>query len=852
MNTDRFEKLLPQVEKPARYIGGEWNAVIKDPAQVDLRVCLAFPDLYELGLGNLGLHILYSILNDMDHVWAERTYLPGPDMEAQLRAHAMPLFMLESKTPALEADAIGFSLQSELTYVNVLKLLDLSGTPLMASERDDAMPLVFAGGPGAYNPEPLALFMDFFVVGDGEEVIVEVAQCLTALKTAGRRQKLEALAEIDGVYVPALYPVETREDGSILPRTDTKIQARFAASLNAAHFPVRMITPFVQMVHDGVGVEVLRGCSHGCRFCQAGMITRPVRERDTSVVVDLLERTLADTGLDAATLLSLSTCDHSQIQQLVHEASSRVHGQQASLALPSLRLDRFSVALADHVAPMRRSGLTFAPEAGTPRLRAVINKDVSDDQLVALAEEAFRRGWQHIKAYFMIGLPTETDADIEAVAALCARVLEAGRHIRKHVMVRTGISTFVPKPFTPFQWAAQISLDETRARQQHLAGLFGKIGRGIKYGRHAPEASYIEGLLSRADRRAGALLLSVLRHGGGYETWSERLCFDAWHAAIAETGYDAVAALGERSADAPLPWDHIDAQVSKQALFEAWQQALTATHTPDCREGICNRCGANRRAALQCNEMQARAAAGRAAEDDIALTSDKTPETRDGVQRLCFRVGREGVLRFLSHLETAQAWIRALRRANVPLAYSQGFHAHPKVTFAAALPVGEESEAEMMDVILYEQRDPETVLYALREKSPPGLNVYEVEEVDLRATALMAAQSALEYNVYTDTPVDVMGQRIGELLHQPQWPVERMVKNRRGGGPKPGRKMILLDVRPLVTALRATPHAENGTCIHFATSMQENRLAKPKEILHLLKLDPLHTRIRKTATHLNR
>lgn len=853
MNINELELLLPQVEKPTRYIGGEWNAVVKNPAQVDLRVCLVFPDLYELGLGNLGLQILYAILNDTENVWAERAYLPAPDMEKHLREHGLPLFMLESKAPIATADAVGFTLQSELTYVNVLKALELAQIAFLSEERGEDMPLVFAGGPGAYNPEPLAPFMDFFVVGDGEEVISEVAQCMIQHKDSPRQKKLEALAEIEGVYVPCLYPVEVQADGSILPLLDKKIKARFAASLNNAAFPKRIITPYMQMIHDGVGIEVLRGCTHGCRFCLAGMINRPVRERDAEVVLNLLEGALAGTGLEAATLLSLSTCDHSQIRNLLQKTSAYAHGQCASLSLPSLRLDRFSVALADYVSPMRRSGLTFAPEAGTSRLRAVINKTVSDDQLIELAEEAFKRGWQHIKTYFMIGLPTETEEDIIAIADLCARVLDAGKRINRRAMVRTGISTFVPKPFTPFQWTRQIDMEETRARQQQLGALFGKIGRGIKFGRHAPEASYIEGLLSRTDRRAAPLLLSVLRHGGGFETWEERLNLNAWRAAIEETGYNAADVLAERDLDTPLPWDHIDAQVNKKALAEEWHKAIAGEYTADCRAGNCNRCGANRDALAQCNEMQARAKTGREADAQVTLESTPPPAHQEGVYRLRFRVGREGMLRFLSHLETAQSWVYALRRAGAELAYSQGFHAHPKVTFSTAMPVGEESEAELMDVVLVAPCAPEELLAALQKNLPPGLNAYEAWEVNLRAPALMAEQTGLEYALYTTVPFPEISARIALLQEQAEWPVARSVKSRSsGGGPRPGRKTIMLDVRPLMTALDVTPTDEGHACIRFATRLHEKRIAKPKEIVALLELDPLQTRVRKTATHLKK
>lgn len=848
MNINELELILPQVEKPTRYIGGEWNAVLKDPAKVDLRLCLVFPDLYELGLGNLGLQILYAILNDMENVWAERAYLPAPDMEKHLREYALPLFMLESKAPVAAADAIGFTLQSELTYVNVLKVLELARIPFFSKERDNAVPLVFAGGPGAYNPEPLAPFMDFFVVGDGEDVIIEIAQCLIQHKQDARRKKLEALAAIEGVYVPLLYPTETNQDGSIIPRLEKKIRARFAPSLNVAPFPESIITPYMQMVHDGVGIEVLRGCTHGCRFCLAGMINRPVRERDASVTLNLLEKTLAGTGFDAATLLSLSTCDHSEIRRMLQETSSCANTQCASISLPSLRLNRFSVELADYVSSMRRSGLTFAPEAGTPRLRAVINKDVSDDQLIEIAEEVFRRGWQHIKTYFMIGLPTETEEDVNAIADLCRRVLDAGRRINRRAMLRTGVSTFVPKPFTPFQWARQIGIEETRAKQQHLGLLFGKIGRHIKYGRHAPEASYIEGLLSRADRRAAPLLLSVLRHGGGFETWEERLNFNAWRTAIEETGYAAQAALAERALDTPLPWDRIDAAVSKEALVAEWYKAIAGQYTADCRDGICNQCGANRHAAAQCRAIQLRATTGRSKDEQVVLEEQPESEIKESIQRLRFRVGREGMLRFMSHLETAQAWVRALRRAGAPLAYSQGFHAHPKVTFSTALPVGEESEAELMDVVLQEHREPAALLASLQVMLPEGLNVYEVWDVDLRAPSLMAAQTGLEYALYTSLSFEETQKRLAVLQQRDAWPVERNVKSRQGGGPAPGRKTVMLDIRPMISSIHAVPTETGGACIQYITKLHEGRLAKAREVLELLNITPNQARILKTGT----
>lgn len=845
--------MLPLVEKPARYIGGEWNSVTKNKAEVDLRLCLVFPDLYELGLGNLGLQILYKTLNDLEGVWAERAYLPGPDLETLMRRHSQPLCMLESREPITRAHGIGFTLQSELTYVNVLKLIQLAGLPLAAAERDTSMPLLFAGGPGAYNPEPLAPFMDFFVIGDGEEVVLEIADCLRSRKGASKTTVLEALARIEGVYVPALFPPEELADGRSLPDPSKGlIRARFVKDLDKAPFPDHYITPYVQLVHDGAGIEVLRGCTHGCRFCQAGMLARPVRERSIPEIGRLLEGALTSSGMDAATLVSLSTCDYSQASALLREAARIASKQQAALALPSLRLDRFSIELADYVASMRRSGLTFAPEAGTQRLRAVINKEVTDDQLLDLAAEAFRRGWTHIKLYFMIGLPTETNEDVDAIADLCIRTLNAGKRVQSRAQLRTGVSTFVPKPFTPFQWASQLTMEETVEKQRRLAGLL-RPYRRITFGRHAPESSFIEGLLSRADRRAAGLLLSVLAHGGGYETWDERLNFPAWQAAIEETGYPVQELFGERAEATRFPWDHIDAQVSRKALLAEWEKAGAGHFTADCRLGRCNQCGALRYNADSCELMRSKICTIRESEQDIPPAPATTlQESPPGVQRIRFRVGRRGRLRFLSHLETAQAWVRALRRAGLPLAYSQGFHAHPKVTFVTALPVGEESEAELMDVVLEEPRSPDEALNALQSQLPDGLAAYEAQEVALNASSLMAELSGHSYLLTADPAPANLEAKIKELNDATTWQIERMVKNRAKGG-KNARKPIALDIRPLVTELRCMQviiQDKEIPAVRFSTDIVNGRLAKPKEIIELLGLDPVRTRVLKTDTRM--
>ena len=842
-----IEDLLPLVEKPSRYLGTEWNTVHKDPASVQLRLCLFFPDLYELGLGNLGLHILYAILNGMDGVWAERAYTPAPDMESLLRGRGLPLFMHESRDPVGAADAVGFSLQSELTFVNVLNAIDLAGFPVRSADRAADAPLFFAGGPAAFNPEPLSPFLDFVVIGDGEKVIVDIANALLPLRGTPRATRLEALSAIPGVYVPALHPVEM-VDGVPMADPRVRITRRVARDLDTTSFPAKPIVPFTQLVHDGAGIEVLRGCTQGCRFCHAGMANRPVRERTVETVGNLLNAALNSSGLDSATLVSLSTCDHSHAAAMVHHAAALAHPRGVSVSLPSLRLDSFSVELADLVSGVRRSGLTFAPEAATPRLRAVINKAIPDEELIDMAEEAYRRGWEHVKTYFMIGLPTERDEDVQAIAELCLRTLEAGRRIRRSAMVRTGVSTFVPKAHTPFQWARQLSIEETVAKQRMLADVF-RPNRGIKFGRHNPAASFIEGLISRGDRRAADLIECAWRLGAGFETWDEKLDITPWMKAIEETGFDAEAALRERTPGERLPWDHIDTLVERDWLIGEWHRAQALETARDCRQGKCNLCGVNRKEPELCDEMLRRSETGREEMAAASAVVDRIPlETphAEPVQRVRFRIGRTGAVRFLSHLETAEAWIRGLRRANAPLAFSQGFHAHAKVTFATATPLGEESTGDYMDVMLAGHVSPAALCARLAACLPQGFHAYEAFEVPLRGDALMASVIGFDYDLHAPGDSEALAVRAAEIMAAAEVLLERTVKSRSSEG---GRKKIALDLRPLISDLCvAGTDSDGDVVVRFATRLHEERLAKPKEIVALLGLDAARTRVVRTAT----
>ncbi len=845
-----YNEILPQVERPSRYLGNELHSVHKSKEEAALRICLFFPDLYELGLGNLGLHILYAVLNDQEGVWAERGYSPAPDMEALLRSRQIPLFMYESKDPLVDADLVGFTLQSELTYTNVVNALDLAGIPLRSAARGEQHPLIFAGGPGAYNPEPLAPFIDFFVIGDGEDAILEIVQALRPLKNAPRQAKLEAAARIEGVYAPALYPVELLPDGQVAPALDgPKIRKRLTRNLDTARYPANYIVPFTQLIHDGVSLEVLRGCTHGCRFCQGGVITRPVRERSLETIDALMRDVITATGLDTVSLISLSTCDYSRVRTLVRQAARRAHAEGVSVSLPSLRLDSFAVELADSLAGVRRSGLTFAPEAATARLRSVINKFIPDEDLIDLACEAYRRGWGHIKTYFMIGLPTETDEDVAAIADLCLRTLQQGRKITNRAMVHTGVSTFVPKPFTPFQWAAQIGLDETVRKQRILSDAFHK-NRGIKFGRHLPESSFVEGLIARADRRCADLIEAAWRHGARLDTWDEQLNFPAWQKAIEETGFDVAFQFRERALDERLPWDHIDVLIPKTWFQEEWRRAMEREHARDCRYGKCNLCGIMQQEPELCRAMLNRPAIIEQEATTLDRIPAPPPTVKDPLQRIRLRIGRKGEARFLSHLEFQNAWIRAFRRAHLPVAQSQGFHAHPRISLSTASPVGEESEGDYLDVLLEEFIYPDELLEALHKVLPPDLLALEATDIPLRGPSLMSLVDGFEYTLHTTADAETLQTTMEHLLAQNTLPVQRRVKD-ANSKKNPGHEDTApFDIRPLIEKLRVTSKNGPEAIIEFNTRVKEGRHARPKEIIALLGLDPTKTRVIKRNTRL--
>ncbi len=597
-----LEPLLDQVQRPARYIGGEDGAQAPEHSPDKVAWLLCYPDSYEIGLPNQGLQILYEILNERPDALAERAYAPWGDLEALLRRDGLPLFSVDTHRAAGDFDVLAFNLSSELVYTNVLNLIDLAGAAVRAADRSDDDLLIGAGGHCAFNPEPLADFVDFFVLGDGEEAVGEITTAIADHRDGGRREVLGALARLDGVYVPAAYEVSDRDLQAVAtPRWEgapDTVEKRTIASLGDWPYPKQQLVPLTEVVHDRLNVEVFRGCTRGCRFCQAGMITRPVRERPAEQVRTMISEGLRRTGYDEVALTSLSTADFSGIEQLVADTVASDDGSggagcpAVTVSLPSLRVDAFTVGIAAELQRARRTGLTFAPEAGSWRLRQVINKLISAEDLDAAVEGAYSQGWRRVKLYFLVGLPTETDEDVLGIAALARRCVELGRRHVRGASVTVSVGGFVPKPQTPFQWFGQNTVEELRRKVALLADDL-RRDRSVKLKWHDPEATLVEGLASRGDRRLGAVIEEVWRRGGTFQEWSEHFDYDLWLEAMARHGLSVEDyAYRHRGGDESLPWDHLSAGLHKDFLWQDWQDALAESGLEDCRWTPCYDCGA--------------------------------------------------------------------------------------------------------------------------------------------------------------------------------------------------------------------------------------------------------------------
>ena len=830
-----MKNILPLLPRPSHFLGIEEGAVHKDPGAVDLHCVLAFPDMYEVGMSYLGQKILYGILNQRTDTYAERVFAPSLDAGLLLRELAAPLCTLESDTPLAKTHLVGFAITHELCYTNVLYMLDLAGIPLRAADRGDdlaAWPVILAGGGCTLCAEPLAPFMDLMVLGEGEDALPEVCALLRQARHEGwsRTHFLAEAARQPGVYVPSLFA--PGPDGGLAP-VDALLPRparRIVADLDRAVYPSRQVVPF-GAVHNRLSLEIARGCTRGCRFCQAGMTYRPARERSLPVLSRVLESCLADTGFDEVSFLSLSTGDFSGLKGLFLSSCDRCAAEQIAVSLPSLRVGSIDDDIMRKVAGIRRTGATLAPEAGSQRLRDVINKGVTEEGLLVHVQKLFEHGWQQVKLYFMIGLPTETDADLDAIIDLCRKVRDAAGRGMPRLQVTAAVSPFVPKPHTPFQWEAQISMDEITRRVHYLREGF-KREKCLKMRWHEPAMSTLEGLLSRGDRRLANVVERAYRSGAVFASWMEHFALEPWIEALAAEGLNLDEYTGPRDVERPLVWDHLEAGVSREFLLRERQRALEEKLTEDCRYHACRHCGACDTSAgtsrlaregegvLHANRLnfpqrdQAEHQPLRDEEGRLVVRKDPADTAGDepsggrakppalaaalGVKAMRYRIwhAKEGGASFLSQLELQSVIDRALRRAGIPMAFSQGFHPMPLISFGRALPVGVQSLAEWFSVILRRPLRPDEVQRRLEPFMLRGLRLDRVELIPVNDKSLGAERESflLRYS-------GPEGERFREAWDSFSAETERLLTRETKKGPRTS------DIRPLFERIERD---ENG------------------------------------------
>ncbi len=788
---------LPLVRKPGQYAGLEYNAVQGGLHKEKLNCCLIFPDLYEIGMSHQGLQILYHILNQREQFCAHRAYTPDTDMETLLRKEQLPLFSLEAGAPLASYDMLGITLPYELCYTNILTVLDLAGLPLRARDRNASHPLVLGGGSCAFNPEPVADFFDAILLGDGEEAILSIASILLTAKMekTGRAELLKKLATVQGVYIPSLFKPQYSDENGRFTAIDalepgyTGVRRAILPALDSGESQQQPLVPAVKPVHDRLAMEIARGCTRGCRFCQAGILYRPVRERSMDDILNWADKGIEASGFEEMALLSLSTGDYSCLDELVLTLMNRFSPRRVALSMPSMRVGTLSPEIMEQIRRVRKTGFTVAPEAGSERLRQVINKGITEEDLLETCRNAFSLGWKLIKFYFMTGLPTETEEDVEAITTLVRKAKAQAESktsgSRRGVQINVGVGTFVPKAHTPFQWEAQLSLKQSKERINLLKRLLPPKGFKLKW--HDPEQSYLEGVLARGDRRLSELIEAAWQRGARLDSWGEQFQLNRWQEAAETCGIDLDEYLRARSTEEVLPWDHLDSGVERSYLLAERERALVQQYTPDCRTEGCQGCGICDFKTIQ---PVLHSSAAPPLQTGVHATRADTAKSSQG-QNFTYRVqySRQGPSRLLGHLELLQLIFRVLRRANLPLAYSQGFNPTPKVSFSQALPVGMESMVEYFDMELLRPINPDAGLVArLNRELPPGLAVDRIVLAPKKNPICIRA--SYEIKLQGQDP-EVLKTQAASFLACAQFPITRVRKNRQTS----------FDMRPLIVSM---------------------------------------------------